>query len=304
MPSRREFLGTSAGLAAAAAKLAAAAASDNVSLAAWSINNSYFRFHRWKNLDLPKLCREQFGVAGLEFVNQFFELPTMTYLRELQKRGQDNGVSFVRIMVDDEGPMAALDRAERHQAAVAHRKWIDIAHFLGCKDIRCNCYGAPGDWKADKDYARRGAESFRDLLEYSRGSGLDLCIENHGGASSDPGMLLALIKEVNDPRLGTLPDFGNINKGDDRYDVIRRLVPYAKGISVKAAWLEGDQHPRWDLDKLIRICQDAGFHGWWGIESSYRTAARDLTADQTWDNELKGVALTKAVIDRAVFRKS
>jgi hypothetical protein len=111
---------------------------------------------------------------------------------------------------------------------------------------------------------------------------------------------------VDNPRLGTLPDFGNINKGDDRYEVIRRIVPYAKGISVKASWRDGDTHPGWDLEKLIRICQEAGFHGWWGIESGYRTSKRDdeLTPDQLWDNELKGIRLTKSVIERTVFQKA
>jgi len=306
MHSRREFLGASAGLAAAAAMPSAGAnGGDKISIAAWSINQGYFRFHRWKNLDLPQICREQFGVAGLEFVNQFFELPTAPYLQQLKKQGQDNGVAFVRIMVDEEGPMASPDKAERRQAAVAHRKWIDIAHTLGCQDIRCNAYGTSGaDWKQDRDFPKRAAESFSDLLAYSRDSGVDLCIENHGGASSDPAILLSILKEVNNPRLGVLPDFGNINKGDDRYDVIRRLAPHAKGISVKASWRDGDTHPDWDLEKLIKICQDSGFHGWWGIESGFRSATRDLPAEQTWENECKGVRLTKAVIERTVFKKA
>jgi L-ribulose-5-phosphate 3-epimerase len=306
MPSRREFLGASAALAAVNGLGAVSADSpDRISLAAWSINNSFFRTHRWKNLELPKICREQFGITGLEFVNQFFELPTMSYLRKLKKQGEENGVALVRIMVDEEGPMAAVDKAERMQAAIAHRKWVDIAHYLGCRDIRCNVYGTPFDWKQDKDFAKRAAESFNNLLEYSRDSGLDICIENHGGASSDPDMLVAVMKEVNNPRLGTLPDFGNINKDDDRYEVIRRIVPYAKGVSVKAAWHDDDTHPDWDLEKLIRICRESGFHGWWGIESGYRASKPDeLTPDQVWDNELKGVRLTKSVIERTIFQKA
>jgi sugar phosphate isomerase/epimerase len=284
---------------------AAANPADKISLAAWSINGSFFRTHRWKNLDLPKICREQFGITGLEFVNQFFENPTLSYLRNLKKQGEQNGVAFVRIMVDEEGPMAALDKAERHEAAVAHRKWIDIAHYLGCKDIRCNVYGGPGDWKQDRDFASRAAESFNNLLEYSQGSGLDLCIENHGGASSNADMLVSVMKAVNNPRLGTLPDFGNTNPGDDRYEVIRKLVPYAKGVSVKASWHTDDTHPGWDLEKLIRICQEAGFRGWWGIESGYGSRREgQVSPDELWDNELKGVRLTKGVIERTVFKKA
>jgi sugar phosphate isomerase/epimerase len=301
MHTRRQFIGGVAGAAA----WAAVPGKDEISLAAWSINRSFFVNHRWTNLELPRICRETFGIPALEFVNQFFGNPMKTYLDQLKKNAKEHGVKLVRIMVDDEGNMAAVDRKERMESAVAHRKWVDIAHYLGCTDIRCNVRGGLPDWKKDKDFVKRAAESFNNLLEYAQGSGLDIIIENHGGPSSDPDVLVPVMKAVNNPRFGTLPDFGNINEGDDRYEVIRRLMPYAKGVSVKAAWAAGGTHPRWDLEKLIRIAQDAGFHGYWGIESSFggRTS-ETLTSDQTWANEVKGVQLTKQVIERAVFKKA
>ena len=82
-------------------------------------------------------------------------------------------------------------------------------------------------------------------------------------------MVVKLIKAVDNPHFGTLPDFGNINPGDDNAEVIRKIVPYANGISVKTAWQADGTHPWWDLEKIIRIGQDSGYHGFWGIESSY-----------------------------------
>ena len=311
MHTRRQFIGGVAGAAA----WAAVPGKDEISLAAWSINRSFFAHHRWTNLELPKICRETFGIGALEFVNQFFGNPMKTYLDQLKKQAAEQGVRLVRIMVDDEGNMAAVDRKERMESAMAHRKWVDIAHYLGCADIRCNMRGGLPDWKQDKDFVQRAAESFSNLLEYAQGSGLDIIIENHGGPSSDPDVLVPVMKAVNNPHFGTLPDFGNINEGDDRYEVIRRIMPYAKGVSVKAAWAADGTHPRWDLEKLIKIAQDAGFHGYWGIESSFgmsqargqggrRAAAENLSADQTWTNEVKGVQLTKQVLDRVLFHKA
>ncbi len=305
MTSRREFL-VSAALGGAA--VAAPAARDRISLAAWSINRSFFVTRRWKNLDLPRICREEFGIGAIEFVNQFFENPMMGYLNKLKQAGKEYDVEFVRIMVDDEGDMAAVDRNTRMTAARAHRKWVDIAHYLGCTDIRCNMRGGPRDWKTDKDLVKRAAESFRDLLEYARPLGMNIIIENHGGSSSDPDVLVALMKEVNDPRFGTLPDFGNVNRGDDYADVLRKLLPYAKGISVKASWAADGTHPRYDPAELIRICLEAGFHGFWGIESSYGRGPRGqqekLTPEQLWANEAKGVMLTKELIERTVLKRS
>ena len=59
-------------------------------------------------------------------------------------------------MVDGEGSTASSDKAERHQAAIAHRKWINTAHYLGCISVRCNVYGGADDWKQDKDLGQSG----------------------------------------------------------------------------------------------------------------------------------------------------
>lgn len=313
MQTRRDFLGTSAAAAAAFAGGIAVPADrptkDDISLAAWSINQSFFVAKKWKNLDLPRILREEFNINGLEFVNQFFENPVMGYLKELKKNGNNYGITFVLIMVDGEGDMAARDKQERTQAAIAHRKWIDTAHFLGCHAIRCNMGGPRQNWKEDKDLVNRAAESFNHLLDYARGAGLNVVIENHGGASSDPDVLVGVMKAVNNPNFGTLPDFGNVNAGDDHYEVIRKLVPYAKGISVKSSWTTEDTHPLFDLERLIKICQDAGYHGFWGIESGYGRPARGATAEKPtpekiWENECKGVRLTKAVLERTVLKKT
>ncbi len=306
--TRRRFLGAAAAATSSLAYGAARPTKDDISLAAWSINRSFFRAHRWKNLDLPRICREEFGIGGIEFVNQFFENPTLNYLKQLKRNADDYGVRCVLIMCDSEGDMASADRVERMAAARAHRKWIDAGHFLGCHAIRCNL-GGPRPWKQDEDLVKRAAESFRDLLAYAEGAGMNVVIENHGGASSDPEVVVALMKEVNSPDFGTLPDFGNVNSGDDHYEVIRRLAPYAKGISVKASWSADGAHPRYDLEKMIRICQEAGYSGFWGIESSYgrrrdRSAEAELSPEQIWENEKKGVLLTKAVIERVVMNKS
>src|SRR2546428_2585861 len=185
--TRRTVLNT-AGVALAAAR----PTRDDISLAAWSINRSFFAAHRWKNLDLPRMAREQFNINGLEFVNQFFENPMTGYLKQLKKNGDSYGVRFVLIMIDGEGDMSAGDKKERMQAAIAHRKWVDIAHYLGCHAIRCNMGGPRQDWKQDADLTSRAAESFHNLLDYARLADLNVIIENHGGASSDPDVVVKL----------------------------------------------------------------------------------------------------------------
>lgn len=305
--TRRELLGAAAmtpGVSAAAAR----PEKDAISLAAWSLNRSFFLANKWKNLDLPRICREEFGITGIEFVNQFFENPTLNYLNRLKRAGLDYGVEFVLIMCDQEGDMAAASRDERLAAARAHRKWIDAGYYLGCHAIRCNLGGPRVYAGQEAEIVGRAAESFRDLLTYARTAGMNVLIENHGGASSDPRVLVALMKEVNDPNFGTLPDFGNVNPGARHSSVLRELLPFAKGISVKAFWSADGSHPRWDLEQLLRICVEAGYHGYWGIESGLsRTGDRDKDArlgpEEIWEDERRGVRLTREVIERIVWKK-
>ncbi len=320
--SRREFItGTSVAATAAVTGLLTLPAAerptkDDISLAAWSVNRSFFVGKKWKLLDLPRIVRTEFNINGIELVNQFFENPMMRYLQELKSNAEKQGVKFVLIMVDGEGDMIAVDKKERMQAAVAHRKWIDIANYLGCHAIRCNLGGNRNtEWKADKDLVSRAAESFGNLLEYAKGATLNVVLENHGGASSDPEVMVAVMKAVNNPNFGTLPDFGNVNPGDDNAEVLKKILPYAKGISVKASWQPDGTHTKaWDLEKMIKICQDSGYHGYWGIESNFGVARRKPaegtppepppSPEVIWEQEVKGVRLTKEVLDKLIMKKA
>lgn len=270
--NRRDFL-ASAGLASAAAlttstaNTAVAGETDKkkfkISLAAWSLHRSWRS--TWFNLDLPAIARQKFGVDGVEFVNGFFDLPRSDYLKELKIRAQDNGVTLVLIMVDGEGDMSHEDKREREQAVINHRKWIDIAHFLGCHGIRANAgYTTAG---SVDERVERCADSFSRLMEYAESAGLNVMIENHGGFSSIPEKLIAVMKKVNNPHFGTLPDFGNFPPEVDQFDAVRQLMPYAKAVSAKCYDFTPDgRHPAFDLDRMIQIVLDAGWNGFIGIE--------------------------------------
>ncbi len=239
---------------------------NDISLAQWSLVRE-FRQGKWKTIDFPKICKEDFGINGIEFVNTFFEVPTNDYLRRLKKNASSFGVQLVLIMVDSEGEMAAPTKEERIQTVINHRKWIDIANFLGCHSIRTNCRGP--EKASREDMLNWAEESFNMILEYAGQAGIGVIIENHGGISSDPDFLVELMKRVNDPNFGVLPDFGNFPDNIDRYEAVRKLVPYAKGISVKTTFnAQGPQIlPGYDTEKLIKICQEEGYTGFYGIEA-------------------------------------
>jgi len=294
--TRRRFLSNSIALGAGLSGLtltkntrinaASRMTEDDISLAAWSLVRE-FRQKKWKNLDLPRICREDFDINGLEFVNTFFEVPTYNYLKRLKRNAEDYNVKLVLIMVDDEGDMAAASKEERMQAVINHRKWIDIAQFLGCHAIRTNCRG-PKE-ASREDYLNRAEESFNCLLKYAVQAKISVIIENHGGISSDPDFLVALMERVNNLYFGTLPDFGNFPDNADKYEAVKKLIPYAHGVSVKSQFTAQQTHPGYDLERLIKICHDAGYRGFYGIETEGRKLG-------SWEQ----VKLTKNVIEKAL----
>lgn len=258
------------GLTFAPALLARAAQSEgtkmkkfDISLAAWSVHRMFYR-GQLKQIDMPELCRKEFDISGLELVNSFFPSPQYTYCKDLLKRAADQDVKILLIMCDGEGDMCHADKTERRQAVRNHRKWLDIAAILGCHSIRCNAgHAQPGD----ADAIKRCAESFAELVELARPDKLNVIIENHGGPSSDPEWLVAVMKAVNDPMFGTLPDFGNFPKEADRYEAVRKMMPYAKAVSAKCHdFDETGNEKNTDYGRMMQIVLNAGYHGYVGIE--------------------------------------
>jgi L-ribulose-5-phosphate 3-epimerase len=234
---------------------------DLISLAEWALVGE-IRAGLWKNLDFPRIAREEFGLSGIEYVNTLFESPTETYLKKLKQNASDHGVTSVLIMVDEEGDGCGATSPERKQFAINHRKWVDVASYLGCRAIRTNCRG-PQD--ADKTEALKWAtESYQLLLDYARPAGIDIVIENHGGVSNDPDWMVQFMQMVNDPALGTYPDWRSPSPDFDNYDYLKKTVPFAKGMSYR------NQPTEQGTASLIHLCKEKGYSGWWGIESSGR----------------------------------
>ena len=236
---------------------------DDISLAQWALVDE-IKAGKWKNLDFPSIAREAFDLNGIEFVNTLFEVPHVNYLNQLKQNADDHGVAMVLIMVDAEGDGAEPTEKLRKQFAVNHRKWIDIAHYLGCGAIRTNCR-APKDTDP-KEALKWAVESYQMLLEYAKPAGIKVCIENHGGVSNDPDWMLDLLKKVDDPDFGTYPDWRGPSDEFDNIDYLKKTIPYAFGQSYR------NQPTEEQSVQMIKISQDSGYKGWYGIESSGREA--------------------------------
>jgi sugar phosphate isomerase/epimerase len=234
---------------------------DDISLAEWALVEE-IRAGKWKNLDFPRIAREDFGLNGIEFVNTLFESPTETYLKKLKQSAADYNITMVLIMVDEEGDACAGTTQERKQFEINHRKWIDIAHYLDCHAIRTNCRGPEN---VNKEEAFKwAAESYNMLLEYAKPANISVVIENHGGVSNDPDWMISFLKKMNNSSLASFPDWRSPSPEFDNFTYLQKTAPYAKGMSYR-------NQPTEELTaKMIQLSKDSGYRGWYGIESKGR----------------------------------
>jgi sugar phosphate isomerase/epimerase len=276
------------------------------------------------NMDFPALAKNEFGINVLEYVSGFFNSKhtDQTYMNELKKRCDDLGMKNNLIMVDGAN-IADLDPAKRRQAVESHFAWIDAAKFLGCSTIRVNLgdsskamSGAPDDPPAEAGKA--AVEGYRMLLEYAARQNMNVIVENHFGNSTDIDWLVGIIKAVNMPNAGLLPDLGNFcrqrSKPEtndlkgmlstkciqeyDRYEGVKKMMPYVKGISAKTHKFD-DKGNETEIDylRMFRIIKDAGFKGYVGIE--YEGGLFNLydpSSGYFADND--GVKATKVLLEK------
>lgn len=155
------------------------------------------------------------------------------------------------------------------QAAKKHYKWVEIAAELGCHAIRTNMYPdrQPSTPAEIDSFLGCCSESFTNLCEFAKPHNISVIIENHGGISSNPDVVVRLMKKVDLPNFGTLPDFGNFPDGVDKYEAVRTLMAHAKGASFKCYDFGPDgNETKIDMHRMMKIVLDSGFNGWVGIE--------------------------------------
>ena len=274
-------------------------------------------------LDYPELIRNKYNIRAAEYWSIAFmgKEKDKNFIRDLNNRTADQDVKNLIILVDNidlktmaNGPsLASTIKIERDEAINFHKNWIDTASKIGCHSIRVNLRSDEPDSKVILD---NSSESISKLIDHSKSQGISIVIENHGGITGDADWLIELMKNINSKYIGTLPDFGSYNfcikRGDlnlediegdcenqyYKYIGVRKLLPFAKGISAKSHEFnsEGEEKST-NYSKMMDIIRSSSYTGYITIE--YEGAMMNMFGSKgNYLNSHEGVEATKKLISK------
>lgn len=227
-------------------------------------------------LEFPAQVREHLGIDSVEICQ--FHLPERTpaYLDQLRAALGDAGVQLVNMPIDV-GNISDANAAYREEDLAEIEEWMQAAAQLGAKMVRVNA-SAPmsGAEHAALDVT---IESYRRLARTAQSLGLQLLIENHGGITADPQVIVSIVEGVGGG-LKTLVDIGNfeplmsmqmaIMQGQEPpvvdaepvYSSIAKIAPYAGLVHAKTHEFDADGRPlRLDVVRALRVVRDTGYTG-------------------------------------------
>lgn len=271
-----------------------------ISLAQWSLHRTLEK-GEIKAADFAAIAGEDYGINAIEYVNQFYvDMATSAkFWAQMKERADSAGVKSLLIMVDNEGDLGNPSKIARNTAVRNHYKWIHAAKILGCHSIRVNAFGKGSLEELESSLVN----GLGQLAEYGAKEEINVLVENHGLHTSNASFIVDIIKKVDNPFLGTLPDFGNwclsaewgstaeTKNCADVYPpakAISEFLPYAKGVSAKTYDFDNEGNQELiDYPKLMQLVKDSAFERHIGIEYEGENLSED-----------EGIKATKTLIEK------
>lgn len=190
----------------------------------------------------------------------------------LKQEADRTGVNVVSWTLDTD--LAVTGDALR-AAEVYWESGIATAYTLGASVLRITSGGKP-----DATLLPMMRTNLQRLV--NKAGGLKIGVENHGGFSSDPHLLVALVEGI----AGCCLDLGNYPI-PIRHDAIKILAPHAVHVHAKSYAFDGmGNETTVDYPAFISLLQAANYQGYYSIEY------------EGYDAPEQGITQTKVLLER------
>ena len=159
--------------------------------------------------DVPARAAQSFPVTGVEAVAFQFTGVDDPALDAFAAAAVDAGLELLNVAVDV-GDLVQTDPVRLAADVAELERWITRVADLGFRFVRVNA-GSPFSAHHGEIPPARLVDALIDLGGFASDRGIRLLVENHGGPSSDPAWMTALLDRVGVANLGLLLDLGNFD---------------------------------------------------------------------------------------------
>jgi len=159
--------------------------------------------------DFPERAKDAFGVDAIETVAFQFTGLDDPELDRFAASLARSGVSLVNVAIDA-GDLLEADDEKRAADVALLKQWIERFTAMGSRFVRVNP-GSPFSPHHGEEPPAHLVAALRELGAFAADHGARLLVENHGGPSSDPAWMNALLEATGSDALGLLLDLGNFD---------------------------------------------------------------------------------------------
>lgn len=215
-------------------------------------------------MDFIDFCAEM-NLDGTELTGYYFPNPLTTdYLMQVKEKTFRLGLDISGTAIGND--FCVPDGPPREKQLALCKQWIDFAAEMGAPVIRIFAGKVPkGD--TEERALERCVSSINESLQHAAKKGVALALENHGGITSTPEQLLAIVERVNpSPWFGVNFDSGNFQT-EDPYGDLEKIAPYAINAQIKVAVTPKNGTPQpTDFKRVVNILKAAGYRGYLVLE--------------------------------------
>ncbi|HZY43242.1 MAG TPA: sugar phosphate isomerase/epimerase [Anaerolineae bacterium] len=206
----------------------------------------------------PNRIARLLGRKAKPFVRKEYDIHALRAVRLNRFR---SGTKLVCWTIDSD---LTLQTAAREAQLAYLAQAIQAARFLGAPMIRVTLGGETNDRSA----LDRAVNLMSSVLPVAIAANIKLAVENHGGLSNDPDLLIEFIERCRGGRssaLGACLDLGNFER--DPLIGIQKIAPYAIHVHAKAlAFDDSGEEATIDYKSSLSILKAAGYAGALSIE--------------------------------------
>ena len=219
--------------------------------------------------DVLEFCADH-NVDAIDPTGYYFpgypEVPRDKFLNDFKRRAFGLGIdiSGTGIKNDFASPDAAARAADIERA----KQWIEAAARMGAPVLRVFAGAVPLKPHSWDDGANWMTDALHQCVEHGEKYGVIVGLQNHGDMLKSADECIKILDRLKSPWIGLVLDTGNFLT-QDPYADIARVIPVTVNWQIKEL-LQGNNGPKTDLTKLVRIIREGGYRGYIPIETLKR----------------------------------